>query len=99
MIVVISKFEISNHTEQAVKQAFRQRPHKVDEAAGFVRLEVLCPQDNPAEIWLLTYWADAAAYQAWYRSHQYHEVHQMMPKDMKLVPNSTEIRLLEYICE
>lgn len=99
MIAVISKFEIANDTVEAVKQAFRDRPRKVDNAQGFLRLEVICPQDKPAEIWLLTWWIDQEAYQAWYRGHQYHEVHKMMPKGMKLVPDSTEIRLFEHICE
>jgi heme-degrading monooxygenase HmoA len=56
-----------------VKQAFQQRPHQVDNATGFVRMEVLSPCDAPNEIWLFTYWNDEASYRTWHRSHLYQE--------------------------
>jgi len=45
----------------AVRQAFRARPHLVDLAQGFVGMQVMSPLENPAEIWLVTRWADANA--------------------------------------
>jgi hypothetical protein len=54
MFVALSKFVIANDTSPAVKNAFRQRPHLVEAATGFVRLDVLSPEDNPNEIWLIT---------------------------------------------
>ena len=39
-----------------VKRAFAERPHLVDTAVGFIRLDVISPTDNLNEIWLLTYW-------------------------------------------
>ncbi len=66
---VRSRFVIANGMEQEVRAAFRSRPHLVDSAAGFVRMEVLSPLDRPAEIWLMTYWASQQNYRDWHDSH------------------------------
>jgi hypothetical protein len=56
VFVALSRFTIANGMEEEVKAAFRARPHGVDHAPGFVRMEVLCPFDRPQEIWLITHW-------------------------------------------
>jgi heme oxygenase (mycobilin-producing) len=56
--VSLSKFVIANDKIAEVKEAFRRRPHLVDEQPGFVRMEVFSPLDRPEEIWLVTYWTD-----------------------------------------
>lgn len=94
---VLSQFVVANGTTQQVKSAFANRPHLVDSAPGFLRLEVLSPHDNPDEIWLITYWTDEAHYMAWHRSHLYHESHKGIPKGLKLVPKSTKIRSFEHV--
>ena len=52
--VALSKFVIANDMVAEVKEAFRQRPHLVDDQPGFVRMEVFSPLDRPEEIWLVT---------------------------------------------
>jgi hypothetical protein len=47
--VALSRFVVANGMETPVKAAFRARPHRVDQAAGFVRMQVLCPLDRPGE--------------------------------------------------
>jgi heme-degrading monooxygenase HmoA len=56
--VALSRFVIANEMSQQVKTAFLERPHMVDDATGFLRMDVISPVDNPDEIWLLTYWKD-----------------------------------------
>ncbi len=97
MFVALSRFVVANASTPAVKAAFVGRPHLVDSAAGFLRMEVLSPRDNPDEIWLLTYWTEEVHYVNWHRSHLYHESHQGIPKGLKLVPRSAEIRYFEHI--
>ncbi|MBC3539402.1 antibiotic biosynthesis monooxygenase family protein [Rufibacter sediminis] len=99
MFVSLSSFTIANDTEASVKEAFRNRPHLVDDAPGFQRLEVLSPQDNPNEIWLMTYWDDEESFKTWYKSHQYHDSHHGIPKDTKLVPGSVKIRYFSKVGE
>lgn len=60
MFVALSKFVVANGTSSEVAAAFRNRPHKVDFALGFVRMDVLSPEDNASEFWLITYWASRA---------------------------------------
>jgi quinol monooxygenase YgiN len=67
--VSISKFLVANDKVAEVKDAFRHRPHLVDEQPGFVQMEVFSPFDRPEEIWLVTYWTDAESFRLWYHSH------------------------------
>lgn len=97
MFIALSRFVIANDKSPEVKQAFANRPHLVDGAAGFVRLDVLSPRDDPNEIWLLTYWTHEAHYHAWHRSHAYHDSHEGIPKGLKLVPRSATIRYFEHV--
>lgn len=94
---VVSRFTVANGTTDEVKRAFANRPHRVDSADGFVRMDVISPVDLPDEIWLLTYWTDEDSYRRWHRSHAYHESHQGIPRGVKLVPRSAAIRFFEYV--
>jgi heme-degrading monooxygenase HmoA len=98
MFVAISRFAVANGMEGEVKDAFAARPHRVDAAPGFVRLDVISPVDNPAEIWLVTYWQDEARYREWHKSHEYQDSHKGIPKGLKLVPRLTELRFFNHIC-
>jgi heme-degrading monooxygenase HmoA len=95
--VALSKFVVANDKISAVKAAFRARPHLVDSAAGFVRMEILSPFDRPDEIWLVTFWTDAGSYRTWHHSHLYRDAHRGIPAGLKLVPGETKIREFEHV--
>jgi heme oxygenase (mycobilin-producing) len=97
VVGVLSRFVVANDMAAAVKQAFLLRPHLVDSAPGYVRMDVLTPEDTPNEIWLLTYWDDVASYRTWHKSHAYHESHAGIPKGLKLVPGSATLRIFNLI--
>jgi len=97
MFVAMSSFTVANGMTAQVKDAFVQRPHRVERAPGFVRMDVISPTETPDEIWLLTYWTDAASYHAWHRSHELHESHRGIPAGLKLVPRSARIRFFEHV--
>jgi heme-degrading monooxygenase HmoA len=99
MFVALSRFAIANDKADEVRAAFRGRPHMVDSAPGFLGMEVMSPVDSPAEVWLLTRWRDEQSYRGWHRSHDYHESHQGIPKGLKLVPGSVNVRLFEVFAE
>ena len=99
MFIALSKFAVGNGMIMEVIQAFRDRPHLVDDANGFLRMEVLSPFDHPDEIWLFTYWRDEPSYKAWHSSHMYHESHKGIPKGLKLAPKSTELRYFEHVSD
>lgn len=89
---------VANDKTGEVKQAFIDRPRMVDHAEGFLRLEVISPLDTPDEIWLLTYWTDEESFRAWHKSHLYRDSHAGIPKGLKLVRGSAEVRFFEQIC-
>jgi heme-degrading monooxygenase HmoA len=94
--VALSQFTVADKIDE-VKQAFQRRPHRVDSATGFLRMEVLSPHDAPSEIWLITYWKDESSYRTWHRSHLYQESHRGIPKGLRLVPKTVSIRFFEHV--
>lgn len=99
MFVALSRFTIANDMSDEVRAAFRNRPHLVDGAPGFVGMEVMSPLGHPAEVWLLTRWNDEQSYRNWHRGHEYHESHKGIPKGLKLVPGSAAVQLFEVFSD
>lgn len=99
MFVAISQFVVANDMQDDVLRAFQQRPHLVDNATGFVRMEVLRPQDDPRAFWLLTWWNSEDAYQRWHRGTDHQQSHAGIPKGLKLLRGHTQITLLERVAD
>ena len=97
MFIALSKFVVANGMTNEVKEAFKNRPHLVEDNPGFVRMDVISPIDNPDEIWLITYWENENSYQLWHHSPAHHQSHQNIPKGLKLVPNKNEISFFEHV--
>lgn len=97
MFVAMSSFTVANGMTDAVREAFVRRPHRVENAPGFVRMDVISPHQSPDEFWLLTYWTDEASYRAWHRNDALHESHRGVPRGLKLVPHSARVRFFEHI--
>jgi heme-degrading monooxygenase HmoA len=95
--VALSKFVVANGMTASVKASFRNRPHLVDGAPGYLRMDVVSPVDRPDEIWLMTFWTDDASFHAWHHSHLYHASHKGIPGGLKLVPGETQIRGFEHV--
>jgi heme-degrading monooxygenase HmoA len=93
----ISRFRVANGMESDVADAFRERPHFVESAPGFVRMDVLSPAEDASEFWLVTYWADEESFRTWHRSHEYRDSHSYIPKGLKLDPSATELRGFRYV--
>lgn len=99
MFLALSCFAVLNDLDEPVREAFRQRPHLVDNVPGFIRMEVANPCDDAKEFWLLTWWQDEASFRSWHRSHAYHDSHAGMPKGLKLDPGRTRIRHFDVFAE
>ena len=99
MIVALSRFTIANDMADEVRAAFRARPHLVDRAPGFLGMEVMSPVGNPSEVWLVTRWNDESHYRRWHQGHEYHESHLGIPKGLKLVQGSAEVRMFEVFSD
>ena len=93
----ISRFAVKNEFDEAVRHAFLDRPHLVDSAPGFIRMEVANPCADAKEFWLLTWWENAASFDAWHHSHAYRDSHRHIPKGLKLARGRTEMLRLQVI--
>jgi heme-degrading monooxygenase HmoA len=97
--LALSKFKVTNGMDAEVREAFRRRPHLVDDADGFVRMDVVSPTGDDAEFWLLTYWRDEASFRQWHHGHTYRESHAGIPPGLKLAPEATELLTFRYITD
>lgn len=95
--VAISRFVVANGMTDAVAEAFRNRPHLVDDAAGFVGMQVLSPAANRDEFWLVTEWVDEASFKAWHGSHDHRDAHKGIPRGLKLDPSGTSLQFFVTI--
>ncbi|WP_219908147.1 antibiotic biosynthesis monooxygenase family protein [Enhygromyxa salina] len=94
----MSRFVVANGMGEQVRAAFLDRPHFVDQARGFVRMEVLIPHDQPAEFWLMTWWTDEDSFRTWHRGHTFRDSHAGIPRGLKLDPKQTSLRMFNQLC-
>lgn len=94
--VALSRFEVVEGWSEEVVAAFRARPHLVERAPGFVRLDVLRPVDTPSQFWLITYWTDEQSFRSWHGEYRI-AAHQGMPAGLRLVPGSFELAAFEHV--
>jgi heme-degrading monooxygenase HmoA len=99
MFLAISRFTVANEMGAEVGAAFRDRPHHVDNAQGFIRMEVANPTDNDQEFWLLTWWQEEIDFQVWHSSHAYRDSHKGMPKGLKLDPERTKMLYFHVVAQ
>lgn len=99
VFLAISRFAVANAMGEDVRDAFRRRPHLVDGAPGFIRMEVANPADNDQEFWLLTWWQEENDFQAWHRSHAYKASHAGMPKGLKLDSSRTRMMYFQVVAQ
>lgn len=97
--LALSKFKVRNGLEGEVREAFLRRPHLVDGADGFVRMDVVSPAADAAEFWLLTWWRDEESFRQWHHSHLYRDSHAGIPQGLKLDPAATELLTFRYITD
>jgi len=91
LFVAMSRFRVQEGQEGRVANAFRARPHRVDDQPGFVRMEVLRPEAPPNEFWLVTVWQDRASFESGH-SHDLAGSHQELPRGVKVEAGSCRLQ-------
>ncbi len=99
MFLAISKFRVKNGISDAVRDAFINRPHLVEQIDGFIDMEVYRPTDDETEFWLLTRWQNKQQFLAWHHSDAHKQSHQGIPKGLKLDPSATQIWHLDKVAD
>ena len=97
MILVVSRFRVTNGREDAVRDAFFNRPHLVDKVAGFLGMEVFTAAADPAYFYLLTRWTDIDSYRTWHSSDAHRLSHKGIPRGLKLDRTATEVTILHRL--
>jgi heme-degrading monooxygenase HmoA len=97
MLLAISRFKVANGLEEEVKQAFFNRPHLVDTAAGYLGMETFTLQGDATVFYLVTRWTDVERFKTWHTSPAHHASHKGIPKGLKLDPTFTQITLMERL--
>ena len=97
MLLAISRFKVANGLEEDVKQAFFNRPHLVDTAAGYLGMETFTLRDEPRVFYLVTRWTTHEAFKTWHASPAHHASHTGIPKGLKLDPDFTQLTVMERL--
>ena len=97
MVLIISTFKVANGMDAAVRQAFLDRPGLVDDAPGFLGMEVLTDHQDASIFHLVTRWTDEASFQTWHTGPLHKLAHRGIPKGLKLDASHTAIRKFDVL--
>lgn len=97
MFVAISSLRVANDMSEDVARAFRDRARLVDEAPGFLGLEVLVDRADRSRFELVTRWTDEAAFDAWHDGPDHAASHRRMPRGLKIEKDSIRLRRLDAL--
>jgi heme-degrading monooxygenase HmoA len=75
MYISLSRLRVPDKRAAELVAAFRQRAHLVDEAEGFLDLQVWQSDRDAAEIVMVSRWRDRAAFKAYMKSEQHRISH------------------------
>lgn len=98
MFVAMSRFRVRRGQEDMVRESFTNRPMRVDDQPGFIRMEVLSPTEQTNEFWLITMWSDRESFETWH-AHHLKEAHSAMPRGLKVEKGSRDLQYLELVTE
>lgn len=82
MYVSVSRLRVDPSRSDDLVAAFRRRAHLVDDAEGFVDLEVWRSDSDPAEVVMVSRWRDRTSFRAYMRSNEHRISHGRIPADL-----------------
>jgi len=74
--VSLSRLRVPAHASEELIAAFRRRAHLVDDADGFVDLQVWRSDRDAGEILMVSRWRDREAFKAYMKSHEHRVSHE-----------------------
>ena len=94
MYVSLSRLRVAPERAADLVAAFRRRAHLVDDADGFVDLEVWQSDRDAGEIVMVSRWRDRDAFKAYMKSDAHAESHRRIPPALA---RETELERLEHL--
>lgn len=82
MYVSLSRLRIEPHRAPELVAAFRARAHLVDEADGFIDLQVWQSDRDAGELVMVSRWRDRKAFTAYMRSQEHRVSHSRIDPDL-----------------
>src|SRR3954464_5266327 len=75
----MSRLRVDERRSDELVAAFRERAHLVDDADGFVDLQVWRSDRDPTEVLMVSRWRDRGAFTAYMRSREHRVSHERVP--------------------
>jgi heme-degrading monooxygenase HmoA len=94
MYVSMSRLRIPPGDAPALVAAFRGRARLVDDAEGFVDLQVWQSDRDPGEVLMVSRWRDRDCFKAYMRSAEHRASHERIPPELKAV---IDLERLEHL--
>jgi heme-degrading monooxygenase HmoA len=83
MYVSMSRLRVDAAQSDPLVAAFRRRAHLVDDAPGFVDLQVWRSDRDPEEVLMVSRWRDRAAFTAYMRSVEHRVSHERIDPSLQ----------------
>ncbi len=83
MYVSLSRLRIPAHASDELIEAFRRRAHLVDDAHGFVDLQVWRSDRDAGEILMVSRWQDREAFKTYMKSPQHRTSHERIDPQLR----------------
>ncbi len=90
----MSRLRIPPADAPALVAAFRRRARLVDDAEGFVDLQVWQSDRDPGEVLMVSRWRDRDCFTAYMRSAEHRASHERIPPELKQV---IDLERLEHL--
>ena len=94
MYVSLSRLRVAADRADELVEAFRNRAHLVDEAEGFVDLEVWRSDRDPGDVIMVSRWRDRDAFRDYMRSREHAISHARIPAVLEA---AIELERLEHL--
>jgi heme oxygenase (mycobilin-producing) len=82
LYVSMSRLRVPAERVEELVAAFRRRAHLVDDAPGFIELEVWASDREPGEVIMVSRWRDRAAFRDYMRSDAHRASHERIAPDL-----------------
>jgi len=81
--VSMSRLRVDEQRSDELIAAFRARAHLVDDAEGFLDLQVWRSDRDPGEVLMVSRWRDREAFKAYMKSHEHRVSHERIDPELK----------------
>ena len=92
--VSMSRLRVADDAAPELIEAFNRRAHLVDEAPGFLDLEVWQSDRDPGEMLMVSRWTDRASFRDYMRSADHRTSHERIPPQLK---DAIKLERLEHL--